>query len=121
MRVMSVKYSHVHESLVSMMDLIQSDPDPINRLVNMTQLEREMRSFVIPARNQAAYDAKMKYTTQQIVMHTRLLPSLIEYWSGQHRKKTGAPRKGKRDLSGARDLRHLHRPTETIHPTKAQG
>lgn len=114
---MLVKYSHVHESLMSIADLIQSDTDPINRLMNLTQLEREMRSFIIPARNQAAYDAKMKYTTQQIVMHTRLLPSLLEYWAGRHRTKTGAPKKGKRDLSGARDLRHLHRPAETTHPT----
>lgn len=112
---MSVKYSHVHDSLLSAMSLIDNDPDPINRLINVAQLEREMRSLVIPARNKAAYEAKMKYTTQQIVMHTKYLPSLIEYWSGQHRKKTGAPRKGKRrDLSGARDLSNLHRQGGTI-------
>lgn len=117
---MRVKYSQIHDMLISAVDLASSDQDSINRLTNMVQLEKEIRSLVKVARNKAAYDAKKEYPLSVIKQMTGLSIDTINYWMREHRRRTGAPPLyglPKKSLAGAMDLSDLAHPADTSHPT----
>lgn len=117
---MRVKYSQIHDMLVSTVDLATADTDSLNRLTNLVQLEREVRTLVKQARNKAAYDAKKDYAVHVIKQLTGLSTHTIDYWMRAHRYKTGAPAlygRPKKPLEPALDLSDQHRQEEPSHPT----
>lgn len=122
MRYMRVKYSQLHDMLISLVDFASTDQDSLSRLTNTVALERELRTLVKQARNKAAYEAKKEYSLAHIKKVTNLSTDTINYWMRAHRKRTGAPPLyglPKRSMEGAMDLSAHHQQEEPSRATSA--
>jgi len=106
---MSVKYQEVHSGLMSLMNLIQSDPDPINKLSNLARLSWELESLIYDARYEVAYEAKTKMSTKTVAERSGMSIDTLFLWCRKHRQRTGKPVIGRRrkQIRSGRDLSHL--------------
>jgi len=106
---MSVKYQEVHSGLMSLMNLIQSDPDPISKLSNLAQLSWELESLIYDARYEAAYEAKVKMSTKTVADRAGISIDTLYLWCRKYRQRTGKPVIGQRlkEIRSGKDLSHL--------------
>ena len=106
---MTVNYRFVHEAVQSLLDNVAREADSLTRLQTIQELNAEWRRLMIPARDEAAYDARGQYAREDLQVLTGYDNSQIAYWAKRHRARSGAPalrRIDRVDLSGAVDLRH---------------
>jgi len=89
---MTVKYSFVHEQLLSIIDAINMEPEPTTRLAILYQFFSESQNLIRQSRNDAAYNAREKYALEDIEHATNIDRKRIDYWTKQHCERTGAPR-----------------------------
>jgi hypothetical protein len=105
--VTTVKSNAVYDAIVNLLDTIAAEPDPLNRLVLFQYLGRQYAERVLPERDRATYEARQRYTSQDIAATMGVPPVQVYYWANRHREKTGAPmlpRQQPQDVSGAIDL-----------------
>ena len=106
---MSVNHLFVKDTIQSIADTVATETDILDRLRMVVLLDREWRTFIVPARDEAAYEARRLYARSDLRDLTDISDQRIAYWERQHRARTGAPAIPARpriDLSSAVDLRH---------------
>lgn len=102
-----IKSTTVYDLLTSLIDTINLEPDPAIRLASFMYLSEKYRELVIPERDKAAYDARLRYAAEDVARITGSDKQDIYYWTKRHCERTGAERINRRelaDVSGAIDL-----------------
>ena len=105
---MTVQYTRVYSEAQAMIDSVMHDSDPAQRLSNIYRLTTDLRRLLIDARDEAAYDLRVVYASEDSEKITGVSRRYIDYWAKRWRTKRDLPRlKNKRrvDLSEALDLR----------------
>lgn len=103
----------VYDALVNLLDTINGEQDPLQRLLLHSYFLDLYRQRVIPARNATAYEARQKYAMIDILEGGGWSRQKVVYWIERHREATGAPALGRRerqDISAAIDLSTVVRP-----------
>lgn len=76
----------------------------------LQELNTQWRRYVVPARDEATYESRRRYSRADLAKITGYAENILVYWADRHRTRTHAPALGRverRDLSTALDLRHL--------------
>ena len=97
----------VHDQVTAIIDTIDSTTDPTDRLVAYKYLERLYQQRIIPARDRAAYEARLRVLAEDLAAACEVPLPNIYYWSDRHRLRAGlgkVPRKTRAQLDNARDL-----------------
>jgi hypothetical protein len=97
----------VYDSLTSLLDTINLEPDPLMRLALFAYLADLHQTRVLGERNRAAYEARQRYSTRNIAAVTGHQGSQIYNWAGTHRTRNKLPqlrRRSDQDVSGAIDI-----------------
>lgn len=95
--------------LQTLADNLAMEADSVKRLKALVTLDHDWRRLMVAARDEAAYEARQKWTREDIGQMTGYSPQQIAYWANRHRQRTGAPPLKPRigiDLSSAIDLTH---------------
>jgi hypothetical protein len=102
-----VKPSFVFDALRSLMDQIEAQTDPAVRLACYSYLLQDLRSQAVTGRDRAAYEARQRYSADDLAEVCGSDRQDIYYWSNQHRYRNDLPplkRRYRDDLSNARDV-----------------
>jgi hypothetical protein len=104
----------IHDTVRGLIDNITMDPDPAARLHHYGYLADLWKALVLPARDEAAYDARLLYPIRDLARAVEMDEHQVIHYVRRHRARTGLPPVGKRsrDLSAAVDLRGLVGRTE---------
>jgi hypothetical protein len=97
----------LHDLITTIVDSIELDPDPANRLAAYRFLDQQIEQRIVPERDKAAYEARVRFPAHVIADRTGADPSSIYYWADRHRLRTGAGRVSRRarpDLDEAREI-----------------
>lgn len=81
----------VYDALIALLDTIEREQDPVQRLDLYQYLTRLYADRVLAARNAAAYEARKQYTIDEICGHAEIDYKSVYYYAAQHQQKTGAP------------------------------
>lgn len=108
---MYVNYRLTRDLIQNLLDTVAVTPDSIGRLMTLRELDTQWRRNVIPARDEATYEARKVYSSTDLSTLTGIDRHTLDYWVTQHRRRTGAPPLGRHrskepDLSRALNLRH---------------
>lgn len=96
--------SHIHDALVSILDSIEMESDPMLKVAGYAYLQREFRSLFTPARDRAAYLARQTNNAFDIADVAGTGYKEIYNWSLGHSLRTGdpaPPRRHRHDVSHA--------------------
>jgi hypothetical protein len=99
-----VKSVQVFDLLTRLVDTINLEPDPAIRLSSFMYLADKYREMVLPERDRAAYDARARYAAADAADISGSDIIDIYRWAGEHRRRTDAPKLGRRpriDLDNA--------------------
>lgn len=108
-----VNSSGTYDALIHLIDTVNSEPDPLGRLALYVYLTKEFRLRVLRERDRAAYEARLRYATYDIADTLVVDSKQILNWAGQHQRRVGAPKLGKRwrqDLSDVIDVSDFRTP-----------
>jgi len=81
---MYLKEAVVHDELMRLIDLLESEPDPAARLLYITKAMQESRTLLIKARGAAAYDARNRYSTNALEKELGINRGLIGTWVARY-------------------------------------
>lgn len=98
-----IKSTTVYDSLTSLIDTINLEPDPAIRLASFTYLAEKYRELVIPERDKAAYEARTRYAASDVSRITGSDKQDIYYWTKRHCERTGEPRINRREIADVSD------------------
>ena len=104
---MATQYTRFFDQFQQLIDSVAHDSDPESRLANLQRLYRDGLTIMLNARDEAAYDLRTKYSSQDAAVLTGVDRKFIDYWANRWRVRKMLPplRKMKRvDLSKAVDL-----------------
>ena len=104
---MTIRYTHFYDELQALIDSIMHDSDESQRLANLQQLYKDGMSLMIRARDEAAYDLRTTYSSEDAAILSGVARRYVDYWATRYRKRNGLPTLKKRkrvDLSNAIDL-----------------
>lgn len=104
---MSRVNASVHDQVTAIIDTIDSTIDPADRLAAYRYLESLYQQRIIPARDRAAYEARLKVTADDLAAACDVTAANIYYWSDRHRLRAGlgkVPRRTRAQLDAAKDL-----------------
>jgi hypothetical protein len=104
---MGIKYTHFYDELQGLLDSLMHDSDQSQRLFNLQQLYKDGTTLMIRARDEAAYDLRVNYSSEDAEMLSGISRKYIDYWARRYMKRNSLPalKKKKRvDLSNAIDL-----------------
>lgn len=89
---MAVITSHtVHDLLQALVDTIDQEPDPAIRLHHYAYLGDDWKRLVIPHRDACAYDARLRYSVNDVARIAQMDIHTVIDWYRRHRENTGAP------------------------------
>lgn len=104
---MATGYTQFFDMLRGLVDSIAHDSDPNQRLRNLRQFRSDALRMALKARDEAAYDLRLRYSSEDAEAVTGIPRRHIDYWVSRHREANGlpkVPRRSRIDLSRARDL-----------------
>lgn len=100
-------YRQFHDAMMHVVEEVTREPDEANRLRWIRDLLLDAQTELIRQRNAAAYDLRVRMTSDNAEQATGISRDKIADWVDAHRDRTGAPavpRHYRQDLSGARNL-----------------
>jgi hypothetical protein len=99
-------YRQYHEALMHMIDEVALESDPADRLRWTRDLLLDAQAALIRQRDAAAYDLRLRMTSDNAERASGISKDRIADWMHAHRDRTGAPAvpRFRQDLSGAKDL-----------------
>jgi len=106
----NVKRTALHDLMVQMVDMIEMDPDPVERLALYLYLQDRSDTLARPMRNKAAYEAREKHTIDDIAASVGAAPTSVYDWMERWMKQSGAPRirgRKRQPIDRFTDLRHV--------------
>lgn len=104
---MSVRYTQFYDEFQNLLDTINHDSDHSQRLSNLQQLYKDGTKTMLRARDEAAYDLRTRYSSQDAEALAGISSKYINYWANRYRIRYGlAPlkRRNRIDLSNVIDL-----------------
>ena len=104
---MAARYGDFYQQMMSLLDSVSHDSDPLARLANLQQLNKDFRRTILARRDEAAYDLRMKYSCEDAEALSGVSRRHIDYWAQRWRRSRALPalkRISRVDLSGAIDL-----------------
>jgi hypothetical protein len=104
---MTIRRSSVDEAITNLIDLIESQRDPVVRLAHYTHAHERVLRELVAGRNEAAYASREKATIEQIASAVGSEPRNVSFWSIRHANLNGLPaprRHDRADLSGAVEI-----------------
>ena len=81
----------VHDLVQALVDTINNEPDPAARLRHYAYLGDEWKRLVVPNRDRATYEARLRYSVADLARIARIDPGTVIAWYRNHREATGAP------------------------------
>jgi hypothetical protein len=100
---MRIKSTTVYDGLTTLIDTINLEPDPAIRLASFMYLSEKYRELVIPERDKAAYDARVKYAAADVARISGSDKQDVYYWTKRHCERTGAERINRREIADVSD------------------
>lgn len=88
---MFVREVDIHDRVMSLIDLLNSEPDPAVRLTLYAIAKRDALATLTEQRNATAYQARQKYALHDLCELLGDHHRNITRWVRQHRERTGAP------------------------------
>lgn len=104
---MAAGYTQFYDMLRGLVDSVAHDSDPVQRLRNLRQFRSDALRMALKARDEAAYDLRLRYSAEDAEALTGIPRRHIDYWVKRHRKANGlppVPRRNRVDLTGVIDL-----------------
>lgn len=104
---MASNYNYFYAQMQSIVDSINHDADPAQRLSNLQRLTTDIRRMLIDSRDDAAYSLRSKYSSEDAAQVVDISSQYVDYWANRWRKKNGLDslkRKKRIDLSNVIDL-----------------
>jgi hypothetical protein len=102
-----MRYTHFYDEFQGLLDSIMHDSNETQRLSNLQQLYKDGMTLMLRARDEAAYDLRCRYSSQDAEILAGVSRKQLDYWATRHRNRNGLPKLKQRnrvDLSGAIDL-----------------
>jgi hypothetical protein len=103
----TVKSVAVYDALISLIDTINHEPDPLMRLTLFSYLAGLYDTRVLPERDKAAYESRERYTIDNIEQVSGSDKKQVYYWASRHQQRKAQPplkRRYPQDVSGAADI-----------------
>ena len=107
---MGISYTYFYDEFQGLMDSLLHDSDQSQRLANIQQLYKDGVTLMLRSRDEAAYDLRSKYSSEDAESLSGVNRKYIDYWANRHRARNGLPalkRKRRVDLSNVIDLRDV--------------
>ena len=104
---MGIRYTHFYDEFQALIDSLLHDSDETQRLANLQRLYKEGLTLMLRARDEAAYDLRTKYSSEDAEALAGVSRRHIDYWATRYRRRNNLPKlKQKRrvDLSEFIDL-----------------
>lgn len=104
---MGTPYHQFHDQMQALIDSVNHDADPLSRLANLQRLTTDSRRALIAARDEAAYDLRTRYSSEDAEILAGVARRYIDYWARRWMKRNALPPlKARRrvDLSQVIDL-----------------
>lgn len=105
---MSIRYTHFYDEFQALIDSLLHDSDESQRLANLQRLYKEGLTLMIRSRDEAAYDLRTRYSSEDAEILSGVSRKYIDYWATRYRKRNALPPLKKRrrtiDLSDAMNL-----------------
>jgi hypothetical protein len=101
---LNVKSAAVYDALVNLIDTINHEPDPLLRLTLFSYLAGLYETRVLPERDRSAYEARERYSIDNITQVSGSEPKQVYYWASRHQQRKDKPplkRRYQQDVSGA--------------------
>lgn len=100
-------YHRHHDMLQAIIDSISTDPNTHKRLADIQQLYKDANRMFLQARDEAAYDIRTQFASEDAEYLAGVSRRHIDYWARRWQRRHGLPplRQKKRiDLSTVTDL-----------------
>lgn len=107
-------YNRIHNEFQALLDSINHDSDPTTKLNNIQRLYKEGLTTLIRYRDEAAYELRTKYSSQDAEQIAKISRRHIDYWAKRHMKRYAKPplkQMRRIDLSNVIDLSASTSPT----------
>lgn len=104
---MAVRYTQFFDQMQSLIDSINHDSDPAERLANLQRIYKEGLTLMLRSRDEAAYELRSRYSSLDAEALAGVSARYIDYWAKRHRDRHNLPplkQKRRVDLSNAKDL-----------------
>lgn len=104
---MATDYNYFYTQIQSTVDSINHESDPMQRLSNLQRLNIEIRRVIIDSRDDAAYQLRSTYSSEDAEVISGISRRHIDYWAKRWMRKNALPplKPRKRvDLSNVLDL-----------------
>lgn len=104
---MASNYNYFYTQFQSIVDSINHDSDPHQRLSNLQRLSIDMRRLIIDSRDDAAYELRSRYNSEDAEVISNISRRHIDYWAKRWMRKNHLPPlkpRGRIDLSDVIDL-----------------
>ena len=92
---MGIKPSAVYDALRTLIDTIETNPDPAVRLAAYLYLGEKYTELVPRARDAAVYEARKKYAVADLCEVAGCSKNEVYEWTANHVRRTGAPMIGR--------------------------
>ena len=108
---MFVKETHIHDEIMQLVDLIDSEPDPAARLAHIAVALNEVTTLLKRSRDAASYDCRIKHSTNDLETALGINRGLISMWARRYQEGNRLPalpdHRRRQDLAEAIDLSGL--------------
>lgn len=104
---MARDYNYFYTQIQSIIDSINHESDLTQRLSNLQRLNVDMRRVIIDSRDDAAYELRSTYSSEDAEVISKISRRHIDYWAKRWMRKNYLPplKPRKRvDLSNVLDL-----------------
>lgn len=89
---MATGYNRFYDQLASLVDSINHDSDPAQRLNNLQQFAKDASSLAVRSRDDAAYELRSKYAGADAEILAGINRKYIDYWARRHMIRNRLPR-----------------------------
>lgn len=104
---MTIRYTHFYDEFQALIDSLAHDSDESQRLANLQRLYKDGVTLLLRARDEAAYDLRCRYASQDAEALSGINRKYIDYWASRYRERNALPqlkKKARIDLSNVMDL-----------------
>lgn len=104
---MSIRYTHFYDEFQALLDSMYHDSDQSQRLANLQQLYKDGVTLLRRARDEAAYDLRTRYSSEDAEVLSGVSRRYIDYWATRYQRANAAPplkKKRRVDLTNVMDL-----------------
>ena len=104
---MGTRYNFFYDQMQSLIDSINHDSDPAERLANLQRIYKDGLTMMLRSRDEAAYELRSRYSSQDAEAVAKVSAKYIDYWAKRHQNRHNLPplaRKRRVDLADVIDL-----------------